>query len=77
MMMTNETIMVGMVRSRAELVVPGDRGAADRAAAVAMRALEDGASPSEACRVGRRFIESWARHPANRRLAVQRVRLAS
>ena len=75
--MTHETFVVGMVRSRAELVAPGDRNAADRAVTVAMRALEEGASASEACRMGRRFVESWARHPANRRQARTQIRIAS
>jgi len=36
-----------------------------RAANLAVRAYEDGASVAEACELARRYVESWFRHPAN------------
>jgi hypothetical protein len=62
--MSAELILEGTVRSWVDQVLPGEPGAADAAAAVAILAFSGGASVSEACIEARRLVGSWSRHPS-------------
>jgi hypothetical protein len=62
--MTAELILDNNVRSWVGHVLPGEPGAANAAAAVAVRAFSGGASVSEACIEARRMVGSWSRHPS-------------
>jgi len=61
----NEQVLDEVVRAWVEQELPGDQGAANRAAAIALDCYREGASVSEACREAGAFIEGWARHPAH------------
>ena len=63
--MTNNPVLGAVVRAWIERELPGDRGAADRAAFIAQAAYDQGASVREACERARGFVDSWERHPAN------------
>jgi hypothetical protein len=63
--MIDELLVAGLVRAWSEQVAPSERAAADGGAAVAVRCFAGGASMSEAVSEGRRFVESWARHPSH------------
>jgi len=60
-----EVLIADMVRSWAVSRLKASRLMADRAANLAVRAYEDGASVAEACELARRYVESWLRHPAS------------
>ncbi len=75
--MIEESMVAGLVRARSQLTLPGDLAAAERAAAVAVRLYAGGASVSEACREGHRFVESWARHPSHQETDRVALRLVS
>ena len=64
--MTNELVLAEVVRTWVKLELPGEPGAADRAAVVAQASYARGASIDEACRQARAFVGSWVRHPAHR-----------
>ena len=64
--MIEQLMVENMVRTWSECYAPGDDAAAARAALVAVRSLEGGASVAEAVSAGRRFVECVARHPARR-----------
>lgn len=64
--MVDELVIIGDVRAWSEQVVPDDGPAADRAAVMAIRAYAAGASVGEACRMGREYLASRARHPSRR-----------
>lgn len=53
-----------MVRRWAVSRPKASRLMADRAANLAVRAYEDGASVAEACELARSYVGSWLRHPA-------------
>ena len=62
---TNEQVLAEAVRAWAEQELPGDQGAAKRAAAIALGCYRECASVSEACRQASAFVGSWTRHPAH------------
>lgn len=64
--MTNESVLADAVRVWAQGELPDCEGVAEKAARVALTSYGTGASVSESCRQARRFVASWARHPANR-----------
>lgn len=68
--MTHEQLLSRLVSEWALKTLPHQSVAAERAAAVAVRAYTNGASVGEACFLAREFLESWARHPSNRREAM-------
>ena len=63
--MTNETVLVELVRALVDQEFPGEPATSERAVAVAMAAYAQGASVTEACRQARGFLGSWARHPSH------------
>lgn len=75
--MTNNPALTAVVRAWVERELPGDQGAADRAAFIAQAAYDQGASVREACERAQGFVASWARHPANHRAHHAVARLAS
>jgi hypothetical protein len=60
-----ELLIVGIVRRWADAAAPDAPHVADTAAAAALRAFAGGASFSEACREGRRYIGCTRRHPSS------------
>ena len=60
---TNETVLIEVVRAWVDQEFPREPATAERA--VAMAADARGASVTEACRQARAFLGSWARHPAH------------
>ena len=62
--MTNERLLEEMVRTWAELKLPGEARAADIAAQMARQRFAHGATVAEAFRQAETFLESWARHPS-------------
>lgn len=76
--MTNEQVLTEAVRAWVDQELPGDHGAAKRAAAVALGCYQECASVSEACRRASAFVGSWTRHPAHWKVGQDAmVRLAS
>ncbi|MEQ1785773.1 MAG: hypothetical protein ABL966_01875 [Acidimicrobiales bacterium] len=68
--MADELLVAGIVRAYGEQLLPRDSESTERAVNAAVRANLDGASVIEACRHGRRLLESQRRHPScGRRLA--------
>ena len=63
--MTNEQVLAEVVRVWVERELPGDQGAATRAATIALNCYRDSATVSEACRHASDFVVSWTRHPAH------------
>jgi len=75
--MVNEAVLADTVRRWALEVLPNE-GVADRAVGVALSAYRGGASVSEATFEARRFMLSWASHPAHgAAISRMRQRLAS
>ena len=62
---SNEQVLAEVVRVWVERELPGDQGAATRAAAIALNCYRDSATVSEACRQASDFVVSWTRHPAH------------
>jgi len=63
---TNELVLAEVIRTWVNLELPGEPGAADRAAVVAQASYARGVSIDEVCRQARAFVGSWIRHPAHR-----------
>jgi hypothetical protein len=63
--MTSEQVLAGVVREWANQELPGEPGAADRAARLAAASYADSASITQACAEALAFVGSWNRHPAN------------
>ena len=63
--MSNQQVLSDVVREWAILEVPGQPGAAERAAAIAVAAYVGGASVDEACLCAVDFVGSWVRHPSH------------
>jgi hypothetical protein len=61
-MMLEEELVIVEARREAEREAPGEPVAAGRAASVALRALEGGASVPEAIAEARHFAKGWAHH---------------
>lgn len=59
-----ELVLDRAVRDWVEQVLPGEPGAANAAAAVALRAFVGGASVSESCIEARHLVGSWCQHPS-------------
>ena len=70
--MNDALFIAHMVRNWACRVLPEEPAVADAAVMVAIRAYAGGASISEACDEGRKFMGSWARHPSHCRLRFDR-----
>jgi hypothetical protein len=68
--MTNDVLLAAAVRAWVDRELPGDAGAADRAAHIARQAYAQGASVREACEQARAFVGSWVRHPSHAALDV-------
>ena len=62
--MADELLIADVVHAFAEHLLPGNEAAARRAVTAAVGCHFRGASASEACRAGRRMLESQARHPS-------------
>ena len=62
--MDNELIVAESVRQWARDAFSDAPFVADTAVAAAVRALTGGASVSEACREGRRYLDCCRRHPS-------------
>lgn len=76
--MTSEQALGEEVRAWVESQHPGDRVAAESAAAIAQACYHDGSPVGEACERAMAFLAIWARHPARERLSHSApVRLAS
>lgn len=75
--MSDEQRVSELVRSFAAQLLPGDREAAARGTAAAVRALVGGASVTEAYAAGRRVVRTWAGHPACQVAAPSGLDLAS
>jgi hypothetical protein len=67
--MENGDVLAEVVRAWVGLELPGDRGAADRAAHIAESSFNSGATIDEACSDAASFIGSWVRHPSHWRAA--------
>jgi hypothetical protein len=63
--MTSEQVLAKVVREWANQELPGEPGAADRAAGLAAACYADNASITQACAEARGFVGSWIRHPAH------------
>lgn len=63
--MNEEIVLAATVRDWAGGALPGVPAAADAAVDLALRCYSGGASFSEALSEARRFVASWARHPAH------------
>ena len=63
--MNSERVLAEVVRAWVREELPGQPGAADRAAAVAEAAYRHGASVDEACHDAVSFVGSWVRHPSH------------
>ena len=70
--MADELLVAGVVHTFAEHILPPD-DPADQAVTAAVRCYLSGASMSEACREGRRLVESQARHPSASRVRPDRA----
>lgn len=69
----DELLVAGVVHAFAEHLLPPEDEASDEAVTAAVRCYLSGASMSEACREGRRLVESQARHPSTSRARPDRA----
>ena len=65
--MDPERLIVATVRGWAQEAFPDEPCISDPAVGAALRAFAAGASASEACREGRRFLRCCQRHPSTGR----------
>jgi len=65
MKVERERVLAEVVRAWVSAELPGQPGAAERAAAVAAAAYLAGASVDEACHDAIGFVGSWMRHPSH------------
>ena len=73
----NERVLSEIVRTWAQRQACCDAGAAERAASVAVRTYEGGASVTEACQAARAFVRSCSLHPSHLAVAKAPSALAS
>lgn len=70
---TNEQVLADVVRAWVKQQLPDSQGAEGRAAGLALRCYQTGASLSEACHQASVVVESWSRHFAHWKVAQDAV----